>query len=61
MPQQTKCLLFFHTRINILNKLNLKCNKMRHCNVKMIEVKVSGALRLFKHIQSVKNGILGMR
>lgn len=28
-----------HTRINILNKLNLKCNKRRYCNMRMIEVK----------------------
>lgn len=44
MPQRIKCLCF-HTRMNILNKLNLRCNKARQCNIKLIKLKVIDALR----------------
>lgn len=49
MSQQIQCLCF-HMRINTLKGLNLKCNKTGGCNVKMIEVKVVGALRQLKYI-----------
>lgn len=44
MPQQIRCLCF-HTRINIVTNVNLKCNKTRYDNIKMIAVKASGALK----------------
>lgn len=44
MPPQIKCLCF-HTGIKILNRLKLQFNKTRRGNIKMIEVKVIGALR----------------
>lgn len=37
-------------RINMLKGLNLKCNKTGGCNVKMIDVRVVGALTQLKYI-----------
>lgn len=47
MPQQIITNNSFHTGINILKKLNLKCSKARHYNIKLIEKfkRRSGQLR----------------
>lgn len=49
MPPQIKCLCF-HIGMKILNQLKLQFNKTRHGNIKMIAVKVTGALRMLNSI-----------